>query len=94
MVEQIYHDLPATDRMFTAIGLFGPVTDGFMFVGLKPARQRPPVQILSQMLFPRLMAIPGVLAFAFPPPGLGGSFGGAIQYVLQADSYAQLATSM
>jgi multidrug efflux pump len=94
MVEQIYHDLPATDRMFTAIGLFGPVTDGFMFVGLKPAGQRPPAQILSQMLFPRLMAIPGVLAFAFPPPGLGGSFGGAVQYVLQADSYSQLATSI
>jgi multidrug efflux pump len=94
MVEQIYHDLPATDRMFTAIGLFGPVTDGFMFVGLKPANQRPPAQILSQMLFPRLMAIPGVLAFAFPPPGLGGSFGGAVQYVLQADSYSQLATSI
>jgi multidrug efflux pump len=94
MVEQIYHQLPATDRMFTAIGLFGPVTDGFMFVGLKPAHQRPPVQLLSQMLFPRLMAIPGVLAFAFPPPGLGGSFGGAVQYVLQADSYSQLATSI
>jgi multidrug efflux pump len=65
-----------------------------MFVGLKPASQRPPAQILSQMLFPRLMAIPGVLAFAFPPPGLGGSFGGAVQYVLQADSYSQLATSI
>ena len=94
MVEQIYHELPATDRMFTAIGLFGPVTDGFMFVGLKPANQRPPSQMLAQMLFPRLMAIPGVLAFAFPPPGLGGSFGGAVQYVLQADSYSQLASSI
>jgi multidrug efflux pump len=94
MVEQIYHELPATDRMFTAIGLFGPVTDGFMFVGLKPANQRPPSQVLAQMLFPRLMAIPGVLAFAFPPPGLGGSFGGAVQYVLQADSYDQLARSI
>jgi multidrug efflux pump len=91
MVEGIYDRLPAKDRMFTAIGLFGPVTDGFMFVGLKPQGQRLPVQVLSQMVFPQLMAIPGVLAFAFPPPGLGGGFGGAVQFVLQADSYDQLA---
>jgi len=91
MVEAIYEKLPAKDRMFTAIGLFGPVTDGFMFVGLKPQGQRPPVQALSQMVFPQLMGIPGVLAFAFPPPGLGGGFGGAVQFVLQADSYDQLA---
>ena len=91
MVESIYDGLPAKDRMFTAIGLFGPVTDGFMFVGLKPHGQRPPSQVLAQQIFPRLMAIPGVLAFAFPPPGLGGGFGGAVQFVLQADSYDQLA---
>jgi len=91
IVENLYDHTPAKDRMFTAIGLFGPVTDAFMFVGLKPRNQRPPVQILAQMLFPQLMGIPGVLAFAFPPPGLGGSFGGAVQYVLQADSYDQLA---
>lgn len=90
MVEATYDRLPAKDRMFTAIGLFGPVTDGFMFVGLKPQNQRPPVQALSQMLFPQLMSIPGVLAFAFPPPGLGGGFGGAVQFVLQAESYDQL----
>ncbi|HTK30619.1 MAG TPA: efflux RND transporter permease subunit [Candidatus Saccharimonadaceae bacterium] len=90
-VEAIYQKLPAKDRMFTAIGLFGPVTDGFMFVGLKPQNQRLPVQVLSQQIFPQLMSIPGVLAFAFPPPGLGGGFGGAVQYVLQADSYEELA---
>ncbi len=90
MVEATYDQLPAKDRMFTAIGLFGPVTDGVMFVGLKPQNQRPPVQALSQMLFPQLMSIPGVLAFAFPPPGLGGGFGGAVQFVLQAESYDQL----
>jgi multidrug efflux pump len=90
-VEATYDALPAKDRMFTAVGLFGPVTDGFMFVGLKPQGQRPPVQALTQMLFPQLMAIPGVLAFAFPPPGLGGDFGGDVKFVLQADTYDQLA---
>ena len=40
VVEDMYQKLPAKDRMFTAVGLFGPVTDGFMFVGLKPKAQR------------------------------------------------------
>ncbi len=91
VIEEIYEGLPYTSRMFTAIGLFGPVTDGFMFVGLKPPNQRPPSQAIAQMIFPRLMGIPGVLAFAFPPPGLGGGFGGAVQFVLQADTYEALA---
>jgi len=91
LVEGTYDRLPAKDRMFTAIGLFGPVTDGFMFVGLKPLGKRPPVEVLTQMLFPQLMGIPGVLAFAFPPPGLGGDFGGDVKFVLQADTYDQLA---
>ena len=91
LVEATYDRLPGKDRMFTAIGLFGPVTDGFMFVGLKPLGKRPPVQVLTQMLFPQLMGIPGVLAFAFPPPGLGGDFGGDVKFVLQAETYDQLA---
>jgi multidrug efflux pump len=91
LVEATYDRLPAKDRMFTAIGLFGPVTDGFMFVGLKPLGQRPPVQVLTQQLFPQLMGIPGVLAFAFSPPGLGGDFGGDVKFVLQAETYDQLA---
>ena len=90
LVEATYDRLPAKDRMFTAIGLFGPVTDGFMFVGLKPLGKRPPVEVLTQMLFPQLMGIPGVLAFAFPPPGLGGDFGGDVKFVLQAETYDQL----
>src|SRR5439155_17686737 len=73
------------------IGLFGPVTDGFMFVGLKPHGQRPPAQVLAQMMFPRLLGIPGVLAFAFNPPSLAGGFGQPVQFVLQAESYEELA---
>ena len=93
-VEGIYDHLPARDRMFTAIGLFGPVTDGFMFVGLKPHGQRPSSQALAQQVFPQLMGIPGVLAFAFPPPSLGGGFGGAVQFVLQAETYDELARAI
>jgi multidrug efflux pump len=91
MAEGIYDAMPAKDRMFSAIGLFGGVTDGFMFVGLKPHGQRPPSQVLVQQLFPRMLGLPGVIAFAFNPPSLGGGFGGAVQFVLQADSYDQLA---
>jgi multidrug efflux pump len=95
MVEGTYDQLPAKDRMFTAIGLFGPVTDGFMFVGLKPRNQRPPAQALQQQLFGRMMAIPGVLAFPIVPSGLGGGgFGGEVAYVLQADRYDLLARAM
>ena len=95
MVEGTYDQLPAKDRMFTAIGLFGPVTDGFMFVGLKPRSQRPPAQALQQQLFGRMMAIPGVLAFPIVPSGLGGGgFGGEVAYVLQADRYDLLARAM
>jgi multidrug efflux pump len=95
MVEGTYDQMPAKDRMFTAIGLFGPVTDGFMFVGLKPRSERPSAQALQQQLFGRMMAIPGVLAFPIVPSGLGGGgFGGEVGYVLQADSYDLLARAM
>ena len=94
VVEGMYDELPAKDRMFTAVGLFGPVTDGFMFVGLKPQGQRPSAQALAGMMFPKLFSIPGVMAFAFNPPSLSGGFGQPVEYVLQADSYEQLSQSV
>jgi len=94
VVEGMYDQLPAKDRMFTAVGLFGPVTDAFMFVGLKPYGQRPPAQLLTQQMFPRLFSIPGVLAFAFNPPSLSGGVGQPVAFVLQAESYDQLSTSV
>ena len=94
IVEGMYDELPAKDRMFTAVGLFGPVTDGFMFVGLKPQGKRPPAQALAGMMFPKLFSIPGVMAFAFNPPSLSGGFGQPVAYVLKADSYEQLSQSV
>jgi len=93
VVEGMYDKLPAKDRMFTAIGLFGPVTDGFMFVGLKPQGHRPSAQALTGMMFPQLFSIPGVMAFAFNPPSLSGGFGQPVNFVLQADSYELLSKS-
>ncbi len=93
-VEAIYEALPARDRMFTAVGLFGPVTDGFMFVGLKAYGQRPPSQAIIQQVFPQLLGIPGVMAFAFNPPSLAGGFGQSVQFVLQAETYDELTRAM
>ena len=57
-----------------------------MFVGLKPRSQRPPAQVIAQQLFPRLMAHSRGAGVRVQPPGLGGGFGGAVQFVLQADT--------
>jgi multidrug efflux pump len=97
--EAIYQQVPEMKSMFTATGLGfggpGRVTDGFMFVRLKPRdeRQRSQQQIVGG-LFPMMMGIPGVLAIPINPPSLGGGFGRPVQYVLQAESYDALQTAM
>ncbi len=89
-VEGMYDQLPEVAARFSAIGLFGPVTDGIMFARLKPLGQRHrSAQQLVQALFPRMFGIPGVLAFPIAPSGLGG-FGQPVQFVLQGDSYDAL----
>ncbi len=92
------HLLPLPERhgLFTATGLGmggpGRVTNGFVFLDLKPHRERSRSQqeIVAEM-FPRLIGIPGVLAFLVNPPSLGGNFSGSgVEYVLQADSFEEL----
>jgi multidrug efflux pump len=94
-VEATYQRIPDVAAFFSAVGLGfggpGRVTDGFMFVRLKPYGQRAhSQQQLVQMLFPQLLGIPGVLAIPINLPSLGGGFGSPVQFVLQADSYDQL----
>jgi multidrug efflux pump len=87
--------LPERDGLFTATGLGfggpGRVTNGFVFLELKPRaeRTRTQQQIVGEM-FPRLLGIPGVLAFLINPPSLGQGFDSPVQYVLQGDSYEEL----
>ncbi|MCB0286289.1 MAG: efflux RND transporter permease subunit, partial [Calditrichaeota bacterium] len=95
-VESRLLPLPERKGVFTALGLGfggpGRVTNGFLFVGLKPRdeRQRSQQEIV-QSLFPQLLSIPGVLAFVINPPSLGGRFSSSpVEYVLQADNYEQL----
>ncbi len=88
--------LPERRSLFSAIGLGfggpGRVTNGFVFMGLKPRKDRSrSQQEIVQQLFPQLLAIPGVLAFVINPPSLAGSVGSSpVSYVLQADSYEDL----
>ena len=94
-VEAIYQHMPGVAAFFSAVGLGfggpGRVTDGFMFVRLKPYNQRKLTQQqIVGMLFPQLMGIPGVLAIPINLPSLGGGFGSPVQFVLQADTYEDL----
>lgn len=94
-IESILLPLPEREGLFTATGLGfggpGRVTNGFVFLALKPRDQRTrSQQEIVGALFPQLFSIPGVLAFVINPPSLGQGFEGPVQYVLQADSYEQL----
>jgi multidrug efflux pump len=98
-VEAIYQHTPGVAAFFSAVGLGfggpGRVTDGFMFVRLKPYNERKfTQQQIVGMLFPQLLGIPGVLAIPINLPSLGGGFGSPVQFVLQADTYEDLQRAM
>jgi multidrug efflux pump len=97
MIEARLLPLPERRALFTATGLGfggpGRVTNGFVFLNLKPRgeRKKSQQQIVRE-LFPQMMGIPGVLAFVINPPSLGGRFSSSpVEYVLEADSYDELA---
>lgn len=88
--------LPERRGLFSAVGLGfggpGRVTNGFLFLNLKPRNDRErSQQEIVRSLFPQLFSIPGVLAFVVNPPSLGGrGSSNPVEYVLQADSYEEL----
>lgn len=94
--------LPMEERagLFTATGLGfggpGRVTNGFVFFPLKDRHDRKKSQQqIVQELFPQTFGIPGVLAFLINPPSLGGQFTSSpIEYVLQANTYDELALAV
>jgi len=95
-VENRLLPLPERRGLFSAIGLSfggpGQVTNGIVFLPLKPRdeREKSQQQIVGE-LFPQMISIPGVLAFIISPPSLGGRFNSnPVEYVLQADSYETL----
>lgn len=95
-VEKHLLALPERRTLFTAVGLGfggpGRVTNGFLFLGLKPRSERTKSQQqIVQELFPQLLSIPGVLAFVINPPSIGGRFSSSpVEYVLQAETYEEL----
>lgn len=99
-VERRLLALPERAGLFTAVGLGfggpGRVTNGFLFLRLKPRGERTKTQQqIVQELFPQLISIPGVLAFVINPPSLGGTFSSSpVEYVLQAESYEELNTAV
>lgn len=95
-IEKVLLPLPEREGLFTATGLSfggpGSVTNSFIFLRLKPRSERnKSQQQIVQELFPRLISIPGVLAFVINPPSLGGNFTSSqVDYVLQGDNYEEL----
>ncbi len=94
-IEHILLSVPECEGLFTATGLGfggpGRVTNGFVFMRLKPQseRKRSQQEIVQSLFFP-LISIPGVMAFVINPPSLGQGFSNPVQYVLQASSYEEL----
>jgi multidrug efflux pump len=98
-LEQIYQTIPEMASFFTFVapGLEkpNPVTSALSFVRLKPWEQRErKQQDIAKDLAPKMFGgLPGVLAFPINPPSLGQSFRNpAVQFVIQASSYAELQT--
>ncbi len=95
-IENILLNNPDVKGLFSATGLSfggpGSVSNSFMFINLKPRSERKKSQQeIIRELFPRLISIPGVLAFVINPPSLGASFNSnPVEYVLQADNYEDL----
>ncbi len=91
--------LPERNGLFAAVGLGfggpGRVTNGILFLNLKPRDEREKSQQqIVQELFPQLISIPGVLAFVINPPSLGDFTSSPVEYVLQADTYAELSEAV
>jgi len=96
-VEKMFSEIPEINAYFTVVapGLErpNPVNFGVGFSQLKSweDRKRKTQQITAE-LNPKMFAtLPGVLAFAIPPPSLGQSFRSLqVQYVIEANSYEEL----
>ncbi|MDG4584269.1 MAG: efflux RND transporter permease subunit, partial [Candidatus Competibacter sp.] len=98
-LEQFYKAVPEVTSyfVFVAPGLEkpNPVNSALSFVRLKPWEQRQrKQQDIAKELAPKMFGgLPGVLAFPINPPSLGQSFRNpAVQFVIQATSYAELQT--
>jgi multidrug efflux pump len=86
-LEQIYLLVPEADRIFLVAG--NPtVSQGTSVVRLKPWSERERTQQeIAKSIAPRMVAVPGVVAFPSNPPSLGQSLKDKpINFVIQTSS--------
>ncbi len=95
-IEGFYQGVPEIKNYFMVVapGLQkpNPVNSALSFVSLQPweERQRSQKEIIGSIM-PRLLGLPGVMAFPISPPPLGQSFRDPpIQFVIQGSSYKEL----
>ena len=97
-IEDILSEIPEVKGYFMVVapGLQrpNPVNSALAFINLKPWSERTlGQQEIAAALQPKLFSLPGVLAFPSNPPSLGQSFASRpVQFVVQANSYAELQT--
>jgi multidrug efflux pump len=90
MVEEVMASLPEIDNVFSIVGRGGSPNGGFVVARLVPIeeRERNIEELLSEVR-PKLMGIPGILAFASNPPALGGR-GSPIEFIVRNPDYDSL----
>ncbi len=83
-IASMLNSVPEREKVFQVTG-YPEVTQTIAFLDLVDWDQRERSQMaIAGELFPRLLGIPGVLAFALNPPSLGQSFGKKpVQFVIR-----------
>jgi HAE1 family hydrophobic/amphiphilic exporter-1 len=84
-LEAIIMNVPEVEGVFSAVGLFGPVNQGFMFVNLHPAgeRDRSQHEVMAE-LRGQLNGVPGIVAYVstFGSAFSGGAASEPFQFVI------------
>ena len=95
-VEQIMLSQPEVERTISVVGLGiggpGVVSRGLLFATLKPLEERKrKQQEIVKDIFPRILSVPGVLAFPVNPPSLGRtSLDQPISFIIKGNDYNDL----
>ncbi|MDX1779582.1 MAG: efflux RND transporter permease subunit, partial [Thermodesulfobacteriota bacterium] len=95
-VEQVMLSQPEVERAISVVGLGigapGRVSQGLLFATLKPLEERErKQQEIVQDIFPRILGVPGVLAFPVNPPSLGRtSLDQPISFIIKGNDYDSL----
>jgi multidrug efflux pump len=95
-VEQIMLAQPEVKRVISVVGLGigapGMVSRGLLFATLQPLEERKrKQQEIVKDIFPRILSVPGVLAFPVNPPSLGRtSLDQPISFIIKGNDYDSL----